>query len=50
VPLAAGQAQGSAFQEGFIRFGLVTAAVSLIAMAMVILWGLRLPTPEESRK
>lgn len=48
VPLAAGQARGSALQEGLIRFGLMTAAVSLILMAMIILWGLRTPPLDES--
>ena len=41
VPIAAGQARGSVVQERIIAAGLVTAAVSLIAMAMIMLWGLR---------
>ena len=41
LPIAAGQARGSVVQERIIAAGLVTAAVSLIAMAMIILWGLR---------
>ncbi|MEK7996983.1 MAG: hydrogenase [Planctomycetota bacterium] len=40
-PIAAGQARGNVGQERIIAAGLVTAAVSLIAMAMIILWGLR---------
>ena len=41
LPIAAGQARGSVGQERIIAAGLVTAAVSLIAMAMIMLWGLR---------
>lgn len=41
LPIAAGQARGNVVQERIIAAGLVTAAVSLIAMAMIILWGLR---------
>jgi len=41
LPLAAGQARGSAFQEVLIATGLRTAAVALIAVAILILWGLR---------
>ena len=41
LPIAAGQARGSVVQERIIAAGLVTAAVSLIAMAMIMLWGLR---------
>ena len=48
LPLAAGQARGSAFQEALIATGLRTAAVSLIAVAVLILWGLRTFTAEKS--
>jgi hydroxylaminobenzene mutase len=41
LPIAAGQARGNVVQERIIAAGLVTAAVSLITMAMIILWGLR---------
>jgi len=41
LPIAAGQARGNVVQERIIAAGLVTAAVSLIAMAIIILWGLR---------
>jgi hydroxylaminobenzene mutase len=41
LPMAAGQARGSGLQEGIIATGLVTSAISLIAVAMLILWGLR---------
>lgn len=41
VPIAAGQARGSDWQELIINVGLRTAAVSLIATAVVVLWGLR---------
>jgi hydroxylaminobenzene mutase len=50
LPLAAGQARGNAIQETLIAFGLRTAAVSLIAVAMLILWGLRLGAEGNSRK
>ena len=41
VPMAASAAQGSPSQEGAIRILLVSAAVALIAVAILILWGLR---------
>jgi hydroxylaminobenzene mutase len=41
VPIAAGAAHGSPIQENFISIALRSAAVSLIAAAMLILWGLR---------
>jgi hydroxylaminobenzene mutase len=41
LPIAAGQARGNLAQERIIAIGLVTAAVSLIVMAMITLWGLR---------
>ena len=41
LPMAAGQARGSALQEAIIVTGLRTAAVSLIVVAVLILWGLR---------
>lgn len=42
VPFAAGHAQGSAVQEGLIKFGLRSAAVSLVLSLLFLLWGLRL--------
>jgi hydroxylaminobenzene mutase len=41
LPMAAGQAHGSALQEGIITLALRTAAVSLIGATLLILWGLR---------
>ncbi len=41
LPIAAGQARGSLLQEGIITLELRTAAVSLIATLILILWGLR---------
>jgi len=41
LPIAAGSAHGSSIQEGIIALALMTAAVSLIAVAMLVLWGLR---------
>ena len=43
LPLAAGQAHGSALQEAVVAIGLRTAAVSLVAALILILWGLRSP-------
>jgi hydroxylaminobenzene mutase len=48
LPIAAGQARGSALQEAIIATGLRTAAVALIAVTMLILWGLRTFVVEES--
>ena len=47
LPIAAGPARGSALQEGIIAVGLRTAAVSLIAAATLVLWGLRTPGADE---
>jgi hydroxylaminobenzene mutase len=41
LPIAAGQARGSVLQEGIITVGLRTAAVSLVAAATLLAWGLR---------
>ena len=41
LPIAAGQAQGSPLQETLIAIALRSAAVSLIAVTILILWGLR---------
>jgi (hydroxyamino)benzene mutase len=41
LPIAAGAAHGSSIQEGIIAIALMSAAVSLIAVALLILWGLR---------
>lgn len=50
LPIAAGQARGSALQEEIIALSLITAAVSLIAAAILILWGLRAFAGEPSDK
>ncbi len=42
LPFAAGQARGSVVQERILTVGLRTAAASLIAGSMLVLWGLRL--------
>ncbi len=41
LPFAAGQARGSVLQERILTVGLRTAAASLIAGSLLILWGLR---------
>jgi hydroxylaminobenzene mutase len=43
LPLAAGGARGGPFQEGIIRVLLMSAALSLVTVAILILWGLRTP-------
>lgn len=43
LPIAAGQAQGSIFQERVIVTLLRTGGAVLIAVSGLILWGLRLP-------
>ena len=48
LPLAAGGARGSAVQELAIRALLVSAALSLLATAVLLVWGLRVPPPEDS--
>lgn len=50
MPIAAGQTQGSAIQEGIITAGSVTSAAALIAATILVLCGLRAYTPEESDK
>ncbi len=46
LPMAAGQAHGSALQESMIAVGLRTGGASLIALCMVVLWGLRMRSGE----
>jgi hydroxylaminobenzene mutase len=46
LPIAAGAARGTAFQEGVIAAGLVTAAVAIVAVCLLVLWGLRAPARE----
>jgi hydroxylaminobenzene mutase len=41
LPIAAGSARGTAPQEGAINMALRSAALSLIAASLLILWGLR---------
>jgi len=50
MPIAAGQARGTAVQEGIIMAGLVTGAVAMVAVCVLILWGLRGPTHEGESK
>jgi hypothetical protein len=50
LPIAAGPAHGSVLQEGIIAISLRTAAVSLIAVSLLILWGLRAFPVDESDK
>jgi hydroxylaminobenzene mutase len=47
VPMAAGTARGSASQEATIRVLLMSAAVSLVCVAVLILWGLRTAPPTD---
>jgi hydroxylaminobenzene mutase len=46
LPIAAGTARGTAFQEGVISAGLVTAAVAIVAVCLLLIWGLRTPARE----
>lgn len=50
LPIAAGQARGSGLQEGIIAVGLMTAGVSLVAAATLVLWGLRAFSLDEATK
>ena len=50
LPLAAGQARGSLVQERIIAFGLRSAAASLVATLILLLWGLRVLTSDPSNK
>ena len=48
VPLAAGAARGTVSQELVIRILLMSAALSLVTVTLLILWGLRTSRPAES--
>jgi hypothetical protein len=50
LPIAAGPAHGSSIQEGIIAIALRSAAVSLIAVSLLILWGLRTLAEAQSGK
>ena len=41
LPIAAGGARGAAWQEGVIAIGLGTAAVAIVVVCGMMLWGLR---------
>ena len=43
LPIAAGGARGTAFQEGVIAAGLMTSAVAILAVCGLVLWGRRGP-------
>lgn len=45
LPMAAGPARGTSLQEAVIAVGLRTGGASLIAVAVVVLWGLRSVDP-----
>jgi (hydroxyamino)benzene mutase len=45
IPLAAGAARGSAFQEAVIDVVLYSAAPTILISLALILWGLRILTP-----
>ena len=46
LPIAAGQAHGSALQERLITILLRTGGATLIAAAVLVLWGLRMPSAQ----
>jgi hypothetical protein len=46
MPLAAGNAHGSAFQEAVISIILYTAAPTILISLILILWGLRITNPQ----
>ena len=46
LPLAAGSARGTPFQEAVIATGLITSAVAIVAVCLLVLWGLRGPDRE----
>jgi hypothetical protein len=50
LPIAAGAARGSPFQESVINVTLRSAAVSLIAASLLIFWGLRTFAGEQTGK
>jgi len=49
-PLAVGATRGTAFQEGVIATGLFTGAVAVIALCVLLLWGLRGPAPSGGQR
>jgi len=48
MPMASGGARGTAAQELLIRALLVSAALSQLVLALLVLWGLRGPTDTDS--
>ena len=46
IPLAAGAAHGTAFQEASIKVVLYTAAPTFLISMALIIWGLRIATPQ----
>jgi hydroxylaminobenzene mutase len=50
IPLAAGSARGSAFQEAMIKVVLYSAAPTVIISLALILWGLRIADPQSQKE
>jgi hydroxylaminobenzene mutase len=47
MPIAGGNALGRIWQEGLIKFGLLSLALAMVALCVILLWGLRRPSSEK---
>lgn len=41
MPIAGGDALGTIWQEGLIKFGLLSLSLAMVAVCVILLWGLR---------
>ena len=41
MPLSAGNAAGTAFQEAVIMTGLISLSIAMVLLSLILLWGLR---------
>ncbi len=41
MPIAGGEFSGAVWQENIIRFGLISLSLAIVAVSVIVLWGLR---------
>ena len=44
MPIVGGGLQGTALQEGIIKFGLISLSISMLVVCIILLWGMKRKT------
>ena len=44
MPIVGGGLQGTAWQEGIIKFGLISLSISMLVVCIILLWGMKRKT------